>query len=107
MSQLHALSLAHARPSHAAAALVVPASRVKSTWLHLRRPFPMTTLSPVLPPRLRSVPAVRSCSNALAFLDLKGGKGYFKLLSLMGCFNLSIVVVTFVTDFQLQVLLVC
>nr|XP_023880183.1 acyl-acyl carrier protein thioesterase ATL3, chloroplastic-like isoform X2 [Quercus suber] len=72
MSQLHALSLAHAHPSHAAAALVVPTSRVKSTWLHLHRPFPMTTLSPVLPPRLRSVPAVRSCSNALAFLDLKG-----------------------------------
>ncbi|XP_030970030.1 acyl-acyl carrier protein thioesterase ATL3, chloroplastic-like [Quercus lobata] len=75
MLQLHALSLAHAHRSHAAAALVVPASRVKSTWLHLRRPFPMTTLSPVLPPRLRSVPVVRSCSNALAFLELKGGKG--------------------------------
>ncbi|XP_059457847.1 acyl-acyl carrier protein thioesterase TE3, chloroplastic-like [Corylus avellana] len=69
MSQLHALSPAH--PMHAA----VLASRVKSKWLQLRRPlaaFPLT--GPLSLPRVRSLPAARSC-RALAVLDLKGGKG--------------------------------
>ncbi|KAB1205538.1 hypothetical protein CJ030_MR7G023678 [Morella rubra] len=58
MSQLHTLSLVH--PSHVA----FPASRVKPTCFDLRRlPLRECRLTlPLLPPRVRSLPAVRCCS---------------------------------------------
>ncbi|KAB1205540.1 hypothetical protein CJ030_MR7G023680 [Morella rubra] len=69
MSQLRALSLAH--PSH----VVFPASRVKPTRFDLHLPMGEFRLTlPLLPPRVRSLPAVRCCS-APSFLDIKAGKG--------------------------------
>ncbi|KAH7516514.1 acyl-acyl carrier protein thioesterase TE3, chloroplastic [Ziziphus jujuba] len=53
---------------------LVPAKPVKSTWLHLRRSsaaFPAS--GPLIPPRLRSLPTLRSFSG-IAF-DFQGGKG--------------------------------
>ncbi|KAJ9140752.1 hypothetical protein P3X46_031360 [Hevea brasiliensis] len=57
--------------------VTLPVSRAKITWTHLRRPSLPASFRisrPPLPPLVRSLPILRSCTG-LPFLDVKGGKG--------------------------------
>ncbi|PON78637.1 Thioesterase domain containing protein [Parasponia andersonii] len=62
-------AFAHAYAPHAPP----PASRVHPPRLHLHRSSSSSSAFPLILPRFRSLPNLRSCS-ALAF-DIKGGKG--------------------------------